>query len=94
MFRNTFAEHNSRAWFFYKIMNISGAEAIVATASPVVGQGDSACLVRPYIDSMRCIFTFIEPELTTVKPRYDQIGDPCVHSFSKLIINLTHCWLT
>ncbi|KAK7471168.1 hypothetical protein VKT23_002579 [Stygiomarasmius scandens] len=40
------------AWFFYKIMNISGAEAIVATASPVVGQGDSACLVRPYIDSM------------------------------------------
>ncbi|KAF5346934.1 hypothetical protein D9758_010159 [Tetrapyrgos nigripes] len=40
------------AWFFYKIMDISGAEAIVATASPVVGQGDSACLVKPYMSSM------------------------------------------
>ncbi|KAI0666649.1 H+/nucleoside cotransporter [Trametes maxima] len=38
------------AWFFYKTMNVSGAEAIVATASPFLGQGESACLVRPYMD--------------------------------------------
>jgi CNT family concentrative nucleoside transporter len=40
------------AWFFFKIMNISGAEAVVAAASPWVGQGESACLVRPYVDVM------------------------------------------
>jgi nucleoside permease NupC len=40
------------AWFFFKIMNISGAEAVVAAASPWIGQGESACLVRPYVDLM------------------------------------------
>jgi CNT family concentrative nucleoside transporter len=40
------------AWFFIKTMNISGAEAVVAAASPFVGQGESACLVKPYVDIM------------------------------------------
>ncbi|TCD65607.1 hypothetical protein EIP91_002454 [Steccherinum ochraceum] len=40
------------AWFFFKTMNVSGAEAIVAAASPFIGQGESACLVRPYVDLM------------------------------------------
>lgn len=40
------------AWFFFKIMNISGAEAVVAAASPWIGQGESACLVKPYVDLM------------------------------------------
>ncbi|KDQ57670.1 hypothetical protein JAAARDRAFT_69764 [Jaapia argillacea MUCL 33604] len=40
------------AWFFFKTMNISGAEAVVAAASPWIGQGESACLVRPYVDLM------------------------------------------
>ncbi|KAJ7594748.1 Na+ dependent nucleoside transporter C-terminus-domain-containing protein [Mycena floridula] len=40
------------AWFFLRIMNISGAEAVVAAASPWVGQGESACLVLPYVDLM------------------------------------------
>jgi len=40
------------AWFFFKIMNVSGAEAVVAAASPWVGQGESACLVKPYVDVM------------------------------------------
>ena len=31
-------------------MNISGAEAVVAASSPWIGQGESACLVRPYVD--------------------------------------------
>ncbi|KZP34308.1 hypothetical protein FIBSPDRAFT_846423 [Athelia psychrophila] len=40
------------AWFFFKIMDISGAEAVVASASPWIGQGESACLVKPYVDLM------------------------------------------
>ncbi|CAE7160202.1 unnamed protein product [Rhizoctonia solani] len=40
------------AWFFFKTMNVSGAEALVATASPWIGQGESACLVRPFVDLM------------------------------------------
>jgi hypothetical protein len=40
------------AWLFFKTMNISGAEAVVAAASPFIGQGESACLVRPYVDIM------------------------------------------
>ncbi|THH20785.1 hypothetical protein EW146_g641 [Bondarzewia mesenterica] len=40
------------AWFFFKTMNISGAEAVVAASSPFIGQGESACLVKPYVDLM------------------------------------------
>ncbi|KAG6375412.1 Na+ dependent nucleoside transporter C-terminus-domain-containing protein [Boletus reticuloceps] len=40
------------AWFFFKLLNVSGAEAVVASASPWVGQGESACLVRPYLNTM------------------------------------------
>lgn len=40
------------AWLFFKMMNVSGAEAVVAAASPFVGLGESACLVRPYVDIM------------------------------------------
>lgn len=42
----------SFAWLFFKIMNVSGAEAVVAAGSPFVGQGESACLVKPYVDLM------------------------------------------
>jgi CNT family concentrative nucleoside transporter len=34
--------------FFYG-MKVSGAEAVVAAASPFVGQGESAMLIKPYI---------------------------------------------
>ncbi|KAJ7078885.1 Na+ dependent nucleoside transporter C-terminus-domain-containing protein [Mycena belliarum] len=40
------------AWLFFKLMNVSGAEAVVAASSPWIGQGESACLVRPYVDLM------------------------------------------
>ena len=40
------------AWFFFKTMDISGAEAVAAAAAPFIGQGESACLVRPYVDIM------------------------------------------
>ncbi|KIK68833.1 hypothetical protein GYMLUDRAFT_34826 [Collybiopsis luxurians FD-317 M1] len=40
------------AWFFFKLLDISGAEAVVAASSPWIGQGESACLVKPYVDLM------------------------------------------
>ncbi|KAK0195230.1 Na+ dependent nucleoside transporter C-terminus-domain-containing protein [Armillaria mellea] len=40
------------AWFFFKLLDVSGAEAVVAASSPWIGQGESACLVRPYVDHL------------------------------------------
>ena len=40
------------AWFFFKTMNVSGAEAVIAAASPFLGKGESACLVRSFVDIM------------------------------------------
>lgn len=37
------------ACFFFWAMKVSGAEAVVAAASPFVGQGESAILIRPFI---------------------------------------------
>lgn len=36
------------AWFFHVTFGISGAEAVVAVASPFIGQGENCVLVRPY----------------------------------------------
>lgn len=30
-------------------MGVSGAEAVVAAASPFIGQGESACMIKPYV---------------------------------------------
>ncbi|PVU85206.1 hypothetical protein BB559_007139 [Furculomyces boomerangus] len=38
--------------FFTKLMDTSGAESIVAAASPFVGQGESAVLVAKYVEFM------------------------------------------
>ncbi|MCJ1273041.1 hypothetical protein MMC21_000830 [Puttea exsequens] len=37
------------AVFFFWSMRVSGAEAIVAAASPFIGQGESAMLIRPFV---------------------------------------------
>ncbi|KAF8415148.1 Na+ dependent nucleoside transporter C-terminus-domain-containing protein [Terfezia claveryi] len=37
------------AVFFFWAMKVSGAEAVVAAASPFIGQGESAMLIRPFI---------------------------------------------
>ena len=37
------------AWFFHKLFAISGAEAVVAAASPFIGQGENCVLTRPYV---------------------------------------------
>ncbi|BDD55680.1 hypothetical protein MPDQ_000861 [Monascus purpureus] len=40
------------ATFFFWLMRVSGAEAVVAAASPFIGQGESAMLIRPFIPHM------------------------------------------
>jgi CNT family concentrative nucleoside transporter len=37
------------AVFFFWSMRVSGAEAVVAAASPFIGQGESAMLIRPFV---------------------------------------------
>jgi len=37
------------AAFFFWCMRVSGAEAVVAAASPFIGQGESAMLIRPFV---------------------------------------------
>uniref|UniRef100_A0A060TJE6 ARAD1D46244p n=1 Tax=Blastobotrys adeninivorans TaxID=409370 RepID=A0A060TJE6_BLAAD len=37
------------AYFFFWAMRTSGAEAVVAAASPFIGQGESAILIKPFI---------------------------------------------
>lgn len=37
------------AVFFFWAMNVSGAEAVVASASPFIGQGESAMLIKPFV---------------------------------------------
>lgn len=37
------------AYFFFWAMRVSGAEAVVAAASPFIGQGESAILIKPFI---------------------------------------------
>ena len=37
------------AVFFFWTMQVSGAEAVVAAASPFIGQGESAMLIKPFI---------------------------------------------
>lgn len=38
------------ATFFFWAMRVSGAEAVVAAASPFIGQGESAMLIRPFVN--------------------------------------------
>ncbi|KAI9594015.1 Na+ dependent nucleoside transporter C-terminus-domain-containing protein [Syncephalis fuscata] len=40
------------AWIMVRLMDTSGAESVVAAASPFVGQGESALLVKPFIKDM------------------------------------------
>ncbi|KAL2150362.1 hypothetical protein VTH82DRAFT_6925 [Thermothelomyces myriococcoides] len=38
------------AVFFFWSLKVSGAEAVVAAATPFIGQGESAMLIRPFMD--------------------------------------------
>ena len=82
------------AWVFLKVMNVSGAEAVVASASPFVGLGESACLVRPYVD----IMTDSEIHLTmtsgfstiagSVLGAYISLGVPAQHLVTASVMSI------
>jgi len=40
------------AMVFFWSMGVSGAEAVVAAASPFVGQGESAMLIKPFVQHL------------------------------------------
>ncbi|KAK0724634.1 Na+ dependent nucleoside transporter C-terminus-domain-containing protein [Lasiosphaeris hirsuta] len=40
------------ATFFFWTLRVSGAEAVVAAATPFIGQGESAMLIRPFISRL------------------------------------------
>ncbi|KAJ1556361.1 hypothetical protein HK405_014320 [Cladochytrium tenue] len=40
------------AWLMVRVMDTSGGESVVAASSPFVGQGESALVVRPYVEHM------------------------------------------
>ncbi|MCJ1312704.1 hypothetical protein MMC25_006380 [Agyrium rufum] len=40
------------AYFFFWAMRVSGAEAVVAAASPFIGQGESAMLIKPFVEHL------------------------------------------
>lgn len=40
------------AVFFFWTLRVSGAEAVVAAATPFIGQGESAMLIRPFMDHL------------------------------------------
>jgi len=40
------------AYFVFWAMKVSGSEAVVAAATPFIGQGESAMLVRPFVSQM------------------------------------------
>ncbi|KAJ3065330.1 hypothetical protein HDU98_011307 [Podochytrium sp. JEL0797] len=40
------------AWLMVRLMDTSGAESVVAAASPFVGMGESALLVKPFVEFM------------------------------------------
>lgn len=40
------------AVFFFWSLRVSGAEAVVAAATPFIGQGESAMLIRPFLDHL------------------------------------------
>ncbi|KAI1467700.1 H+/nucleoside cotransporter [Daldinia caldariorum] len=40
------------AVFFFWTLRVSGAEAVVAAATPFIGQGESAMLIRPFVPHM------------------------------------------
>eukprot|EP00842_Homolaphlyctis_polyrhiza_P006934 jgi/Hompol1/82/HPOL_005216-RA len=40
------------AWLMVNVMDVSGAESVVAVASPFIGQGENALFVRPFVEYM------------------------------------------
>ncbi|KAF9484501.1 hypothetical protein BDN70DRAFT_903662 [Pholiota conissans] len=75
------------AWFFFKLMNVSGAEAVVAAASPWIGQGESACLVRPYVDYLTMTSGF-STIAGSVLAAYINLGVPATNLVTSSVMSI------
>ncbi|KNF00216.1 hypothetical protein PSTG_06630 [Puccinia striiformis f. sp. tritici PST-78] len=82
------------AWVFYTLMGVSGVEAVVAAASPFVGQGESVILIRPFAAQMTAAeihqvmasgFSTIAGSVLTA---YVAMGIPAVYLISASIMSI------
>ncbi|KAA1118719.1 hypothetical protein PGT21_003408 [Puccinia graminis f. sp. tritici] len=82
------------AWVFYTLMGVSGVEAVVAAASPFVGQGESVILIRPFASRMTAAeihqvmasgFSTIAGSVLTA---YVAMGIPAVYLISASIMSI------
>jgi len=82
------------AWVFYALMGVSGVEAVVAAASPFVGQGESVMLIRPFAGHMTAAevhqimasgFSTIAGSVLTA---YVAMGIPAVYLISASIMSI------
>lgn len=82
------------AWFFFKVMGVSGAEAVVASSSPFIGQGESAALVKPYVKFMTAaeIHQSMASGFSTISGSvlgaYAALGMPIVYLVSASVMSI------
>ncbi|KNZ57133.1 hypothetical protein VP01_2232g1 [Puccinia sorghi] len=82
------------AWVFYALMGVSGVEAVVAAASPFVGQGESVMLIRPFAGHMTAaeIHQIMASGFSTIAgsvlTAYVAMGIPAVYLISASIMSI------
>ncbi|TIC16887.1 hypothetical protein E3Q13_02770 [Wallemia mellicola] len=82
------------AWFFQRLFTISGCEAISVTATPFVGQAESACLIKPYVKDMTNaeLHALLTAGFSTVSGStmlsYIQLGVNPVHIVTSAIMSI------
>lgn len=82
------------AWFFFKLMGISGAESVVAAASPFIGQGENAVLVQSFLDLMTNaeIFQVLTSGFSTIAGSvflaYVQMGVSPTHLITAAVMSI------
>ncbi|KAH9811931.1 Na+ dependent nucleoside transporter C-terminus-domain-containing protein [Melampsora americana] len=81
-------------YFFFKVMDVSGAEAVVAAASPFVGQSESVMLVRPFVSEMtdselhQVVTSGFATIAGSVLVAYVSLGMPAVYLISASIMSI------
>ncbi|MBW0534553.1 hypothetical protein O181_074268, partial [Austropuccinia psidii MF-1] len=81
-------------WVFHTLMGVSGGEAVVAAASPFVGQGSNAILVKPFIAHMtpsefhQVMTSGFATIAGSVVSAYVDLGMPAVYLISASIMSI------
>ncbi|OAV98675.1 hypothetical protein PTTG_07696 [Puccinia triticina 1-1 BBBD Race 1] len=82
------------AWVFYTLMGVSGVEAVVAAASPFVGQGESVIMIRPFAAQMtpaeihQVMASGFSTIAGSVLTAYVAMGIPAVYLISASIMSI------